>query len=319
MNSSDKIEFFKQTILYNCYITLLSLFDNKELVIKKIDNQSKNIYKSLKYINKNNNVENEYICFYYLLKYLSIPNIDFIDLYNNGAKKLVYNGLIIEEKLNDKFNYYGELMNEIGLDFLANICLMKKYKTIATKTYNDLLYTSTWIYNKRKHFRTIIRLLILAMNNDFNHICVKFNKSFIDNKIYLRTIKGYLYQTVPANDFLYGLIYDGLYTEKQFDKYSSKGDYKLLCEKLDDLYHNNIIDKSIIKEAIIIITAMYKNKIYYLEHYKVINDEIKKNLFNKFDIILKQAIKEFELKFTKQEVVNINKYVIKSKKRFKIN
>lgn len=318
MNFSNKSEFLKQAILYNCYKILLTLFDNKSLITKKIDLQSKNLYRIIKDMDENNNIKNNYFCFYNLAKYLSIPNIDFINLYKKGAKKLVYNGLIIEEKINEKYYYYGELYNELGLDLIANICLTKKYNIM---NIDNLLFDSNWIYNKPylNQFKTIIRLMVLAMNNDFYDNGKNCNKSIIDNKIYLKTKKGVLFQIVFANDFLYGLIYDGLYTEKQFDKYSIKGTYKLLCEKFDILYHDiindKIIDKNIIKQEIITIGAMFNNKMYYLSHYKVIDESTKKRLIHNFNIIFKQNIKEYKLEFTNEDLFKITELVNKTKER----
>ena len=301
---------------------LLSMFDkNKDKIITKLNKHSKNILNRIKKINKDNNIEGYYL--YEMIKYIIIPDFDFIDLYNKGAKKLVYNGLVIEEKLNNKYNYYGEAFNEIGLDLIINICLLKKIHSSDINCIDDLLFNSNWIYQTNSsQFNTIIRLLVFAMNNEFNKSYSNLNKSIIDTKIHLKTNKGFLYQTVPINDFIYGLIYDGIYTEKQFDKYSNIGTYKLVCDKIDKLYNdviNNdkLIDNTVIKELIITITAMFNNKIYYLNHYNVINNDTRKKLFIDFNIIFKQAIKEYKLEFTNNDLLKINNYINKTKQRIK--
>ena len=321
MKFSNDLDKFEQTILDDCYNMLLSLFDdsNKEKITNKLNKQSKKIYNSIKkIINKENNLDSNYLYLYELIKYLSIPDFDFVELYNKGAKKLVYSGLVIEEKTKDKYNYYGESFNEIGLILITNVCLLKKYNNDEIKCIDDLLFNSNWLCNKNQ-FNTIIRLIVFAMNNEFNKPYRNINH-IIDTKINLRTNKGYLYQTVPVNDFLYGLIYDGLYTEKQFDKYSSGGTYKLLCEKIDDLFNdviNNdkLIDNNIVKEIIITIAAMFNNKMYYLEHYKVIDKETKKRMIHDFNIIFKQNIKEYKLEFNNEDLLKINELVNKSKQR----
>ena len=321
MKFSNELDKFEQTILDDCYNMLLSLFDNnnKEKITNKLNKQSKKIYNSIKkIINKENNLDTNYLYLYELIKYLSIPDFDFVELYNKGAKRLVYSGLVIEEKTKDKYNYYGESFNEIGLILITNICLLKKYNNNQIKCIDDLLFNSNWLCNANQ-FSTIIRLIVFAMNNEFDKPYSDINY-VIDSKINLRTNKGYLYQTVPINDFLYGLIYDGLYTEKQFDKYSSNGTYKLLCEKIDDLYNdvmNNdkLIDNNIVKELIIKIAAMFNNKMYYLEHYKVIDKETKKRLIHDFNIVFKQNIREYKLEFTNEDLLKINELVNKSKQR----
>ena len=317
-NDLDKLE---QDIFNDCYMMLLSLFNenNKEKIITKLNKQSKNIFNAIKkIIKKENNLESNFLYLYELIKYLSVPDFDFVELYNKGAKKLVYNGLVIEEKANNKYNYYGEMLNEIGLNLITNVCLIKKYSNNEIKCVDDLLFNSNWLYNANQ-FNSIVRLLVLAMNNEFNKSYSNIN-NIIDTKINLMTNKGYLYQSVPVNDFLYGLIYDGLYTEKQFDKYSNNGTYKLLCEKLDDLFNdvmNNdkLLDTTIVKSIIIKIAAMFNNKMYYLEHYKVIDKETKKRLIHDFNIVFKQNIREYKLEFTNEDLLSINDLVNNTKQR----
>ena len=317
-NDLDKLE---QDIFNDCYMMLLSLFNenNKEKIITKLNKQSKNIFNAIKkIIKKENNLESNFLYLYELIKYLSVPDFDFVELYNKGAKKLVYNGLVIEEKANNKYNYYGEMLNEIGLNLITNVCLFKKYSNNEIKCVDGLLFNSNWLYNANQ-FNSIVRLLVLAMNNEFNKSYSNIN-NIIDTKINLMTNKGYLYQSVPVNDFLYGLIYDGLYTEKQFDKYSNNGTYKLLCEKLDDLFNdvmNNdkLLDTTIVKSIIIKIAAMFNNKMYYLEHYKVIDKETKKRLIHDFNIVFKQNIREYKLEFTNEDLLSINDLVNNTKQR----
>ncbi len=317
-NDLDKLE---QDIFNDCYMMLLSLFNenNKEKIITKLNKQSKNIFNAIKkIIKKENNLESNFLYLYELIKYLSVPDFDFVELYNKGAKKLVYNGLVIEEKANNKYNYYGEMLNEIGLNLITNVCLIKKYSNNEIKCVDDLLFNSNWLYNANQ-FNSIVRLLVLAMNNEFNKSYSNIN-NIIDTKINLMTNKGYLYQSVPVNDFLYGLIYDGLYTEKQFDKYSNNGTYKLLCEKLDDLFNdvmNNdkLLDTTIVKSIIIKIAAMFNNKMYYLEHYKIIDKETKKRLIHDFNIVFKQNIREYKLEFTNEDLLSINDLVNNTKQR----
>ena len=118
------------------------------------------------------------------------------------------------------------------------------------------------------------------MNNLFSdksyNDLIKEEKWIINYKINLLTSSKHLFQTVPINDFLYGLVIDGLYTEKQYDRYSNKiGSYKELCEKFDKLANNSNKDKAkIIKEQLISITNMFNNKIYYLSSYGIIEKNI---------------------------------------------
>ena len=79
--------------------------------------------------------------------------------------------------------------------------------------------------------------------------------------------------------------------------------------------YNKLIDNTIIKDQIITIASMFNNKMYYLDHYNVITKEIKKRLIHDFNIIFKQAIKEYKLEFTNEDLLKINDNVNKSKQR----
>ena len=74
-------------------------------------------------------------------------------------------------------------------------------------------------------------------------------------------------------------------------------------------------DENIIKQEIITIGAMFNNKMYYLSHYKVIDESTKKRLIHNFNIIFKQNIKEYKLEFTNEDLFKITELVNKTKER----
>lgn len=277
---------------------IISLFnkENKEKLIKKIDIILKKC-QSRGEINLANVIEE-----------LGNPNFDFYDLYNKGAKKLVYKGLIIEEK-KDKYNYYGEMLNQESINLIVNL-ISKMSENYHQQLFNNLLFNNE-LNNK---LILIIKLLIFTMNNyydDYNKLLISGN-GVVDYKLILKTKQGSLYQTVPVNDFLYGLFVDGLHTEKQFDKYLTNGSYQLLCEDLDKIYVSDKIDNTIIKKVLITIANMFNNKIFYLEYYGIIDEKLKKTLIEKFNIIFNQTLQSFEIVFYQDDIIKIEEAMNKS-------
>lgn len=283
----------------NKYFNVIeALFDNKnqKRIIEKL-NQILNKYRSREEVTLNDIVDQ-----------LEIPDFDFYDLYEKGAKKLVYKGLIIEEKEKKEYHYYGEAINQIGTTIIIEL-IEKINNNYNNKVVSNLLFEETNLENKQPLY-LITKLLIFTMNNyyenDYDKLLIN-NKGIIDYKINLRTNHGSLFQTVPVNDFLYGLFIDGLHTEKQFDRYVTKGSYQLLCEELDNLFINNntIIDNNIIKKQLIVIANMFNNKIFYLAHYGIINQQLKNKLINRFNIFFNQILQSLGIIFYQDDFIKM--------------
>ena len=248
-----------------------------------------------------------------ILIHLCNPEIDFYNLYKNGAKKLAYQGLIIEQK-DDEYHYYGEVLNNASIDFLVE--LIKEINNF--DAFDDFLLND----NSQKPIYMIIRLLIFAMNNYFDNYSklIMSGNGIIDSQINLLTKNGSLYQKVPINDFIYGMFNDGLYTEKQFDKYLNKGSYQLLCEELDKIFanSNDIINNDLVKKQIIAIGNMYNNKLFYLSYYGVINENTKNKLINQFNYLFNQTLKAFSIKFYEEDYSGLEEAMNNSIQRLSV-
>ncbi len=242
-----------------------------------------------------------------LLTALGEPSFDFYDLYQNGAKKLVYQGLIIEEKDDDEYRYYGEVINNTGIEVFAELI-----EQINSKYTDNLIddFLLNFDSKDKKPLHLIIKLLIFTMNNYFDSTYDKLlidGKGIIDYKINLLTKHKSLFQSVPVNDFIYGLFVDGLHTEKQFDKYLNKGSYQLLCEEMDRLFNNSndIIDNTIIKQQLILIGNMFNNKLFYLTHYGIISQQLRNKLIERFNLIFNKVLQAFEITFLEEDFIKI--------------
>ena len=155
-----------------------------------------------------------------------------------------------------------------------------------------------------------VRAISLATNTSWDSTYDKLlidGKGIVDYKINLLTKHKSLFQSVPANDFIYGLFVDGLHTEKQFDKYLNKGSYQLLCEEMDKLFNNSndIIDNNIIKKQLILIGNMFNNKLFYLTHYGIISQELRNKLIERFNLIFNKVLQAFKITFLDEDFVKI--------------
>lgn len=247
-----------------------------------------------------------------LIHLLGKSELDFFEMYKKGSKELVFSGLIIEEKNNSGFNYYGETINDIGISILSEMA-------ITNNKIEDIIYYTDVNDN---YFYPIIKLIIVSMNNLYDdrtyNDLIKEEKGIINYKINLVTSSKHLFQTVPINDFLYGLVIDGLYTEKQYDRYSNKiGSYKEMCEILDNLSHNtnNKDNSKIIKEQLISITNMFNNKIYYLSNYGIIDEQQINKIYNEFNKAFKNVLDFYKINFDDNDYKKTLQAVSKTKER----
>ena len=292
MNNINELEQIKNK--YFSIIATLFDKDNRKKITDKLTTISND--KSRGEVNLEN-----------IISDLGNPDFDFYDLYKKGAKKLVYKGLIIEEKKRDKYNYYGEAKDQIKIEIIDNI--IKQISSSNQKNLiNKLLFEED--FKNKNHIYLIVELLIFTMNNyfDSNYDTLFINDcGIIDYKINLLTKHGSLFQTVPVNDFIYGLFIDGLYTEKQFDKYLKKGSYQLFCEELDKIFNesNDMIAKNSIKKQLIVIGNMFYNKLFYLSYYGIINQELKNNLIKQFNLLFNKVLQAFEMTFYQDDFLKI--------------
>ena len=273
---------------------------NQEMVDKKI----------AKFLNDKSRGEE----FENLLLYLEEPNIDFYNLYQNGAKKLAYQGLIIEEK-EEEYHYYGHVLNKASNEVIEELINQLMAGNSIDNFLND--------YNdNKKPLHLIVKLLLFTMNNYYQNydLLISSNQGIIDYKINLLTKNRSLYQSVPVNDFIYGIFIDGLHTEKQFDKYLTKGSYQLLCEQFDKLFDNtnDIIDNNLIKIQLINIGNMFNNKLFYFSYYGIIDLKTKDILIKQFNQIFNQVLQAFSITFYEEDYPKIEEAMNSSLERLNV-
>ena len=309
MISLDSLNSFEKERLENSIKLILSLFSRSrrkevidiilgdtinELVIKKsgVGEEEGLIYEgdngkyTVEYeeYDVTNPIKSLHQSIHELLHILGVPN-----------KKLTqgkdFNGGLEITILNEqthKWEYYGKIINEATDEILSKIALSNikgdviNYNADDVIMSNDILFTS-----KYKIVIPIARLLAFAMNNEFYreyYELIDQEEGLVDARTTFKTNNSRI--SLPVNDLFYGMVINPLYSEKRYDMYSKKDEYRRINEELDNAFNNKKIDISLIKDIMISISDMFNNKIYHYFINGMISKETYKRCSKKYDELL---------------------------------
>lgn len=158
-------------------------------------------------------------------------------------------GLIKNENDNQ---LYGNFFHEMAMEIIANIAINQSLSS--NTSIKDILtkIPSEWECDDtiNSTFINIIQLTIAAFSNNPN---INYDELSDLNLSIFNTNT-----TLKDNDFLYGIIWNPLHIEKEFDKYMGKGFYKTFCDCIDTIYYDKLTEKKGIpkKKKILIINIL---------------------------------------------------------------
>jgi len=208
-------------------------------------------------------------------------------------------------------HYYGKMINETMMDIISAMAInqFSPNKTnisvddVFDKNYKDIGNVETGY----TFFTSITRLIISAFANtprdnftyqqvsDLGESVFKLNVQMVDGS-YKR-----------ANDFLYGIIFDPLHIENEFDKYVGEDSYRCLNIVLDAMFANR--EKYLTKDNIKLVMGLVANfanaKRAYCLSNGIMDENESNQLINQFNTIWNSLYKEYGISFTKQEIDNI--------------
>lgn len=179
----------------------------------------------------------------------------FVDLLSSAtSKKITKKGVVREnsagliEETDPKTgklvgnHYYGKMFNETMMDIISAMAINNYAPTITYTTVDDVLrnnYTTTGNQQTGYTFFTsITRLMIAAFSNvgdsNFNY------QSYVDAGYGIFTLTNKLGDgsVVRGNDFLYGIVFDPMHIEKEFDKYMGDDAWRTVCHAIDSWFIN---------------------------------------------------------------------------------
>ena len=156
-------------------------------------------------------------------------------------------------------------------------------------------------------FTSITRLAIAAFsNNGFINYQSLINQGHGIFDVNTKMNNGESYK---ANDFLYGIVFDPLHIEKEFDRFMGDGYYRTFCEYLDRIFITFMDKQQIPVEDIknvmnILPDFLNKKMTYYLQH-GLIDKAGADKIIGNFNQIWNSMQTEYESFFSQNDINEI--------------
>lgn len=218
-------------------------------------------------------------------------------------------------------HYYGKMYNETMMDIMTSMAINCFDSNGRGASIDKILKTN---YNNWGNeitgysiFTSITRLTIAAFsNNGF----INYQNLF-DNGvgIFDGNTKMKNGETYKINDFLYGIVFDPLHIEKEFDKFMGEGYYREFCKYLDRLFYFSLTKQQLpsdeVKMVMNILPDFINKKINYYRQNGIISLEGANMIISNFNQIWNEMQKEYGSYFTKQDIEDIAKRAGNSSKK----
>ena len=234
---------------------------------------------------------------------------------HDNFEKQNYMGEILETKrVDNKDSYcsYGLMYNETMMDIIAaiginnyapNLSITNNMTTdqLLTKPINANSHISA--YDK---FNAITRMSIAAFSNVTDP---NFSYQDVINKggsIFLTETQMGDGQKYPINDFLYGIAFDPMHIEREYDKYMGKGEHKKNLEALDKYFENNIRNnKSItpeqMKAQMMALSCFFNVRMEDYENTGRITREDRLHAVSNYNKTFNSILDEFDIQWTEED------------------
>ena len=164
-----------------------------------------------------------------------------------------------------------------------------------------------WGDNKRTAYIKMVpitQLMIAACSNEPNidyHECIQ--DGFPMDRILTQRKNG---ETLYANDFLYGMLYDPIHIMEEYDKYMGDGEYIKLLKTTDLIYkkclESDMIDTELAKEVMAKIAKFANIRTKILKNNNIFSDEEISEVSGRFNKIWNSMLKEYEVCFNASEL-----------------
>lgn len=210
-------------------------------------------------------------------------------------------------------HYYGKMFNETMTDIISSMSINYFDTTENPKTINDILhYNYNDLGNTKTGytiFTSLTRLAIAAFSNVPNPDYDSIVKNGYG--IFNATTKFKNGETHMVNDFLYGIVFDQLHIEEEFDKYMGDGCYRIFCEYLDRLFlaclKNQQIPSKNVKIVMNILPDFINKKMSYYRKNNIIDFNATNQIVGNFNRIWNSMQKEYGAYFSKNDINDIAK------------
>jgi len=211
-------------------------------------------------------------------------------------------------------HYYGKMFNETMMDIITTIAI--NYFDISPtspKTVDEILEKphTEWENTTTGYsiFTSLTRLAIAAFsNNGYANY-----DSVIRSGGSIFTAKTNMHDGSSryVNDFLYGILFDPLHIEKEFDQFMGEGEYRKFCEYLDRLFIYNLKYQKIpakdVKYVMNVLPDFLNKKINYYLANGLLTREGANKIVGNFNRIWNSMQYEFNAYFSNGEIDKIER------------
>lgn len=210
-------------------------------------------------------------------------------------------------------HYYGKMFNETTMDMVSAMAINNFAPDITTTTIDDVLQNNYVTTGNQETgytiFTSITRLMIAAFSNvgfqNFNY------QQIADIGESIFTLKATLADgsEVKANDFLYGIMFDPLHIEQEFDKYMGDDAYRTVCQFLDGMFLEYQRTKKISPDSVKLIMNLLPDfcnkKMSDYEKRGAISEEERIAMVGNFNKIWNSMQSEYGSYFSKKDIDDI--------------
>lgn len=205
-------------------------------------------------------------------------------------------------------HYYGKMFNETTMDIISAMAINNYDSNGNTVTVDDILRINykDWGNEKTGYsiFTSITRLAIAAFsNNGFVNYQDIVNMGYSMFDATTTMCNG---SKKKVNDFLYGIVFDQLHIEEEFDRIMGEGYYKIFCEYLDRLFimslENQKLPSEEVKLVMNILPDFLNKKMDYYKRNGLITIEGANKIIGNFNMIWNSMQKEYGAYFLQTDI-----------------
>lgn len=210
-------------------------------------------------------------------------------------------------------HFYGKMFNETMMDIITSMAINAFDSPDNNKTVDDILRTqhAQWGNTKTSYsiFTSLTRLTIASFsNNGFVNYQKIVNSGYGIFDVTTKMDNGESYK---ANDFLYGILFDPLHIEEEFDKFMGQGYYRVFCEYLDRLFVTFLEKQELPSEEVKIIMNILPDflnkKMNFYRQYGIINQNGANKIIGNFNQIWNSMQREYQSFFSQNDIDEIAK------------
>ncbi len=228
-------------------------------------------------------------------------------LHKNCSGKIIE----IDSKTGELVGLYGKMFNETMMDIISSMAINCFDSNGRVTSVDDIirLNFNDWGNETTGYsiFTSITRLTIAAFsNNGFINYQNAVDKGL---SIFDGTTTMANGDTYKINDFLYGIVFDQLHIEEEFDKFMGSGSYKIFCGYLDSLFTISLSEQKLpsseVKRVMNILPDFLNKKINYYRQNGILDLKGADKIVGNFNQIWNSMQQEYGSYFTEQDINEI--------------